>query len=65
MPDIHLMNFADENYAAIQKKSSLRARNIGKVDYIHEFSPNDIDDDFKSKHENIFRHQRGCGLWPW
>ncbi len=62
---IHLFNFADERFKTAQHNSSRRAIEIGGVDKVWEFSPEDILEDFKLKNSSIFSNKRGYGLWLW
>ena len=62
---VHLINFADERFKTVQHISSKRAIEIGGVDKVWEFSPEDISEDFKQENSNIFSNKRGYGLWLW
>lgn len=62
---IHLVNFADNRFRKQQQNSSKCAIVYGGVDVIHEFSPEDIDNEFKNSNSDIFKYERGVGLWLW
>ena len=59
------ISYSNEEYIAqlnLNKKSALE---IGKVDKYYEYSPNDIDNEFKEKNKNILIRKRGNGYWLW
>lgn len=62
---IHLVNFADDKFRKQQQSCSKCAVVYGGVDVVHEFSPDDIDDEFKNRNSDIFKYERGVGLWLW
>ena len=62
---IYYINFADSNFKFNRRINSISARCFGKADVLIEYSPKDIDEDFISQHQNIFKYQRGYGLWLW
>lgn len=62
---ITLINFADKNFAKSQKRNSLSAKLLGKVDLVIEYSPNDIDIDFFNQNKKILESKRGGGNWLW
>lgn len=59
------INYANEPYRNAQIANTSSAYKNGKVDKVIEFSPNDIDFEFKSKYSNILNESRGAGLWLW
>lgn len=63
---IHLVTFATDNYINSQKNLSKSALDNG-VDYVHEYTPNNIDDDFIKKNNIILNDfkNRGAGFWCW
>lgn len=61
---IYAINFADENFKSSQKFNSMMAKRYG-ADRVIEYSPSDIDSEFKKKNEAIWNNKRGCGYWIW
>lgn len=59
------INFADGNFRAAQKRNTRSMKWFGKIRDVIEFSPSDIDADFREKHGNILSVKRGAGLWLW
>ena len=41
------------------------ARWFGRFDKVVLYSPDDIDDDFRQKHDDILNIKKGAGLWLW
>lgn len=62
---IYVINYADEKFEKNRKFSTKTAYSKGKANKVIEFSPNDIDDDFKERNKHIFAYERGAGLWIW
>lgn len=60
----HLVSFATENFYNSQKILNDSAINNG-VDVIHSYTPNDIDEQFVTKHNDIINNfrNRGAGYW--
>ena len=61
---IHVITYADEKYKATQKYCVRSAYKHG-ADIIYEFGPNNIEQDFKEKNQEILRSPRGGGYWLW
>ncbi|WP_288479657.1 hypothetical protein [uncultured Clostridium sp.] len=59
------INYADDNFRKEQKYNTKTAYKKGKVDKVIEYTPEDIDDSFKKKYNNILKYKRGNGLWLW
>lgn len=59
------INFADDNFRRAQELNTKTAYTHGKVDKVIEYSPEDIDDNFKKSNEQVFKYNRGYGLWIW
>lgn len=59
------INFADNQFEKQRKYNTKTAYSRGKVDKVIEFSPKDIDNEFRNSHSNIFQYKRGAGLWLW
>lgn len=63
---IYVLNYAvGEPYLSYRKYNSWTAKHIGKADCVLEYSEDNIPDYYKEDHKNIFRYQRGSGLWLW
>jgi len=60
-----LVNYADKKYSKTQKFNSFTGRYRGDVDRVIQYSPDDIDVEFRNKYHHIFEHSRGNGLWLW
>jgi len=62
---IYAINYADSNFERNRGYNTKTAYSKGKVDKVIEYSPENIDEDFKKKYANIFSYKRGNGLWLW
>ena len=62
---IYLINYSNYKYRNAQKLNTFTGKYIAKFDKIIEYSPEDIDTDFKIKYDHILRKERGNGLWLW
>lgn len=62
---IYAINYADKNFERNRKYNTKTAYIFGKVDKVIEYTPNDVDEDFKQKNKSIFKYKRGAGLWIW
>ncbi len=61
----HYINYADVNFRKAQFYASTSARLLGGFDVCRQYSPADIDGEFKEKHNHILNLQRGGGYWLW
>jgi hypothetical protein len=61
----YLVTYADTNYQPAQKACSISAKIFGNFDFILEYNPNNLSNEFKSKNEKILNFSRGAGLWIW
>ncbi|RDY27441.1 hypothetical protein CHL78_009510 [Romboutsia weinsteinii] len=59
------INYADENFIKSQKYNTKTAYKKGKVDKVIEYSPSDIDLEFRESNKKILSYKRGAGLWLW
>lgn len=59
------ITYSDEKYAEARHFCARMARWLGRFDKTMEFSPENIDIDFKKMHSDIFAFERGAGLWLW
>jgi len=60
-----VINYSDNKFKKKQQINSWSAKNIGKVDKVIKFSPNDIDTDFFDENKEILSQKRGGGSWLW
>lgn len=60
-----LMNFASKWYVESRKLQKRTALGIGGFDTVIEYSMADLDDNFKEKNKEHFKHSRGGGYWVW
>ena len=61
----YLINYANEKYRQAQILNTKSANKYCNFDTIIEYSPNDIDEEYKEKNSDIFSFDRGDGLWLW
>jgi len=62
---IAAVTYSTENFAALRMLNVNTAYSKGKADIVFEFTPTDIDDEFKKSNKNIFLNKKGAGLWLW
>ena len=60
-----LVNYANEDYRSTQRWNSWSGKHIAGFDKIVEYSPEDIDEDFRQRYAAILSIPRGNGLWLW
>jgi len=60
----YLLNFAHGCCKKAQAKNAETGRKFG-FDVAHEYSMDDVDPDFRSKHNNILSQKQGGGFWLW
>lgn len=60
-----LINYADAKYNPARRCNTWTGLHIAKFDRVFEFSPDDIDIEFKKTHYKILKEKRGNGLWLW
>lgn len=61
---IYAINFADEKFRSAQSFNSMMAKRYG-ADRVIEYTPDDIDEEFKVKNSEIWNSNRGYGYWIW
>jgi hypothetical protein len=61
----YLVNYANKHYYNSQKKNSYTGINVGKLDYVFEYSVTDLDNDFAAENRHILNQERGAGFWLW
>ena len=59
-----LINYADGAFLESRKQNSATGSRCG-FDAVVEYSKQDIDSDFMSKHKSVFDLKRGAGYWLW
>lgn len=59
-----LISYANDNYKESQHLQTKTAKVAGFT-HVIEYGPEDVDESFKKKNENIFKYKRGNGLWLW
>jgi len=62
---IHFITYGNERFTNSKVRLCNEAKNTGWFDNITSYSPEDLDDDFKSKFENILQNGKGNGYWIW
>lgn len=59
------INYANEGYSKAQNWNTKTALEVGDVDGVLNFSPNNIDKHFKKTNEKILKQYRGDGYYLW
>lgn len=59
------INYANADFSVQQVKNTTYAYEIGKVDMVIPYTPDDIDRDFYQKNKKILHKTRGAGYWLW
>ena len=62
---IYAINYANVKFKKAQKLNTKTAYLWGGVDRVFEFSPENIDGNFKGKNREILKAIRGNGYWLW
>tara|TARA_B110000977_G_scaffold1872_1_gene2592 strand:- start:1438 stop:2157 length:720 start_codon:yes stop_codon:yes gene_type:complete len=62
---IHLITYGNNRYTKAKKRLHANALNTGWFDTITSYGPEDLDNEFKLKFENILKQPRGGGYWIW
>lgn len=62
---IAVVTYSTDNFETMRKLNVKTAYSKGKADIVFEFTPNDIDKDFKEKNKRILSNTKGAGLWLW
>ena len=60
-----LINYANPKFEKARRLNSWTGRHIAHFDKVCEFRPDDVDEDFRRAHADIFAYERGNGLWLW
>lgn len=59
------ITYSDEKYAPARHFCTRMARLFGRFDKVIEYSPDDLDEDFKREQAKTLAVKRGAGLWVW
>lgn len=62
---ITVINYADTNFKKKQKINSITAKFFGGAKKVIEYSPEDIDAEFREKYGFILNQKTGGGYWIW
>ena len=57
-----LINYADKQYEPARKWNTLTGRYIARFDKVYEYTPNDIDQSFASRHPITKKRKRLVAL---
>ena len=60
-----LINYATPEFAHSQRIQTATAYAMGGFDKVIEYSPEDLDEEFRRKNEQILKHKKGGGYWLW
>ena len=60
-----LINYANLNHFASQRRNSISGEDIARFDRVIEYGINDIDKEFKERNHNILSRLKGAGYWLW
>lgn len=59
------INYADEKFRNQQVYNTKTAYKKGKVDLVIEYTPKDLDAEFRTEYNHILSQKRGGGYWLW
>lgn len=62
---IAAVTYSTDNYEVMRKMNVKSAYSKGKADFVFEFTPKDLDDEFVRMNASILEKKRGAGLWLW
>ena len=60
-----LINYATPKFARHRRINTATGYALGGFDKVIEYSPQDIDEDFRRKNERILNQKKGGGYWLW
>ena len=60
-----LINYATPEFAHSRRIQTATAYAVGGFDKVIEYSPEDLDEEFRRKNEHILKHKKGGGYWLW
>ena len=60
-----LINYATPNFASSRRTSTATGYAVGGFDKVLEYSPEDLDEDFRRRNRQILKIQKGGGYWVW
>ena len=59
------INYSNDKFKEQQKYNTLTTYKYGKVDKVIEYSPKDLDNQFREENKELLQVKRGGGLWLW
>jgi hypothetical protein len=62
---IEILTFGDGLYREQSQRFAERLRSLSFCSRVHSFTGDDMDDDFRSLHNDILKQPRGFGYWLW
>lgn len=62
---VTVINCCDEKFESVRQACSASSISKGKADKVIEYSPDMIDEAFRSKNKDLLSIVRGAGLWIW
>lgn len=62
---IAAVTYSTDNYESLRKLNVKTAYSKGKANIVFEFTPNDIDIEFRERFKHILNNPKGAGLWLW
>jgi len=62
---IAAVTYSTESYKSLRKQNINSAYSKGKANIVFEYTPNDIDSEFKARFNHILNDPKGAGLWLW
>ena len=60
-----LINYATPEFARPRRINTATGYALGGFDKVIEYSPQDLDEDFRRKNERILKQEKGGGYWLW
>ena len=60
-----LINYASPSFAAVRRLNSDTAIRMGGFDRVVEYSPDDLDAEFRHRNDHILGQALGAGYWLW
>ena len=61
---VYVITYADGKYEQTRRYNEYTAYKYG-ADFVYKFGPNDIEQNFKEKNQEILKSPRGNGYWLW
>ncbi len=60
-----LINYATPAFARSRRINTATGYAMGRFDKVIEYSPEDLDENFRRKNQHILKHKKGGGYWLW